>query len=158
MVHTIIAPLLFHTTRPPNYLVHSSFDLVAFVRKRINYVSCSSKEKEILLASLFIFIYKHNHAQLNKPASRTLLVKRKRYYEIWTYIFCGKGFSDLTQKTKFFSFRERRNFQNNFFGQEWGNRPLAIFVDGNIPDDFFFVKATVNIAYAADNSNVHFVL
>ena len=96
-------------TRPPNYLVHSSFDLVAFVRKRINYVSCSSKEKEILLASLFIFIHKHNHAQLNKPASRT-------------------------------------------------HRPLAIFVDGIIPDDFFFVKATVNIAYAADNSNVHFVL
>ena len=71
-------------TRPPHYLVHS-FDLVAFVRKRINYVSCSSKEKEILLASLFIFIHKHNHAQLNKPASRTLLVKRKRYYEISTY-------------------------------------------------------------------------
>ena len=82
---------------------------MAFVRKRINYVSCSSKEKEILLASLFIFIHKHNHAQLNKPASRT-------------------------------------------------HRPLAIFVDGIIPDDFFFVKATVNIAYAADNSNVHFVL
>ena len=39
------------------------------------------------------------------------------------------------------------------------DRPLAIFVDGIIPDDdFFFVKATVNIAYAADNSNVHFVL
>ena len=35
-------------TRPPNYLVHSSFDLVAFVRKRINYVSCSSKEKDLV--------------------------------------------------------------------------------------------------------------
>ena len=90
MVHTIIPLLLFHTTRPPNYLVHSSFDLVAFVRKRINYVSCSSKEKEILLASLFIFIHKHNHAQLNKPASRSTFSHFCWWKYSWWFFFSWK--------------------------------------------------------------------